>query len=419
MKYDTIIIGGGLSGLASGIRLSSEGQKCAIITQGQSAIHFSSGSFDLLNFLPDGTATEKPLDAIDRLISMNPSHPYSKLGKERFEMYSGKAPEIFAEAGMKVTGSNLENHMRISPMGESKPTWLTLDGYLTYNGKPQWKDIVIFNIEGFLDFYPEFIAEGLRKKGVHCRCEEISLPGLSVIRKNPTEMRSPNIARVFDKQENISLIADNINSKCGSCEAVILPAVIGISRENALDELRSRCDRQIYMLPTLPPSIPGIQAQQKLQRTFRHKGGEYFLGDTVIKADMEKGIVRRVYSANHGNIPFEADNFILATGSFFSKGIIATPDRVYEPIFGADTEYLNDRSGWYDLNFFEKQKYMEFGIRSDNYFHVIKDGKAIDNLYVTGAGLSGFNPIHEGCGAGVSILTSLFVSDLILKGGRL
>lgn len=42
-------------------------------------------------------------------------------------------------------------------------------------------------------------------------------------------------------------------------------------------------------------------------------------------------------------------------------------------------------------------------------------GKKIDNLYAIGSILSGFNPMQEGCGAGVSILSAMNVADKIVK----
>ena len=99
MKFDTVIIGGGLSGLVCGILLSKQGQRCVVISSGQSALHFSSGSFDLLNTLPDGTRVENPVEAVKDLICQAPEHPYVKLGEEKFAELVGKVPGFLKAAG--------------------------------------------------------------------------------------------------------------------------------------------------------------------------------------------------------------------------------------------------------------------------------------------------------------------------------
>ena len=152
-----------------------------------------------------------------------------------------------------------------------------------------------------------------------------------------------------------------------------------------LEVLRRHVAQPIYLLPTLPPSIPGIRAQQALQHRF------------------------------HGDIPFEADHFVLASGSFFSRGLVATPDRILEPVFGVDTQYVPDRAEWYTLRFFDRQNYQAFGVRTDRTLHALRQGAVIENLYCAGAGLAGFHPVQDGCGAGVSLLSALSVADRILN----
>ena len=48
MKFDVVIIGGGLSGLTCGIKLAENGKKVCIVSYGQSSLHFNPGSFELL-----------------------------------------------------------------------------------------------------------------------------------------------------------------------------------------------------------------------------------------------------------------------------------------------------------------------------------------------------------------------------------
>ena len=226
-------------------------------------------------------------------------------------------------------------------------------------------------------------------------------------------MRSANIARVFDREANLEALAEALRRLAPESDALVLPALIGLVRNDSLEFLRSRVGHPVYLLPTLPPSIPGIRAQQALQHRFRALGGEYFLGDSVLSAETEGSRVARIFTANHGNIPFEAKHFVLATGSFFSKGLQATPDRIVEPVFGADTEFAPTRSEWYTLRFFDRQAYQAFGVKTDSSLRVLKEGQVLENLYCAGAGLAGFHPVQEGCGAGVSLLSALHVAENI------
>lgn len=418
MKFDTIIIGGGLSGLISGIYLSQRGQRCVIISSGQSALHFSSGSFDLLNNLPDGTSVQKPLDAISELVKQAPTHPYAKLGETKFKELAQQAEEFFKNAGISTQGDHEENHYRVTPMGTLKPTWLTLKNLLISENEKclPIQHPGIFNITGFLDFYTRFIADEFLKMGAKCSIHSINFPALENLRKNPTEMRSVNIARVFDKQENIKELARILKAESGNCDSIILPAITGLNREDVVDYLRKEINKPIYLLPTLPPSVPGIHTQQKLRSVFQQNGGVFMLGDNVLRADIKGNRISQIYSFNHGDIPFVGQNFILATGSYFSQGLIASTEKIYEPIFDLDVTFTPNRTQWYNSDVFDTQPYQSFGIKTDSTFRCTREGKIFENLYAAGAILEGFNPLKEGCGAGVSILSAMYIAEQILRG---
>ena len=417
MKFDTIIIGGGLSGLISGIYLSQRGQRCVIISSGQSALHFSSGSFDLLNNLPDGTSVQKPLDAISELVKQAPTHPYAKLGETKFKELAQQAEEFFKNAGISTQGNHEENHYRVTPMGTLKPTWLTLKNLLISENEKclPIQHPGIFNITGFLDFYTRFIADEFLKMGAKCSIHSINFPALENLRKNPTEMRSVNIARVFDKQENIKELARILKAESGDCDSIILPAITGLNREDVVDYLRKEINKPIYLLQTLPPSVPGIHTQQKLRSVFQQNGGIFMLGDNVLRADIKGNRISQIYSFNHGDIPFVGQNFILATGSYFSQGLIASTEKIYEPIFDLDVTFTPNRTQWYNSDVFDTQPYQSFGIKTDSTFRCTREGKIFENLYAAGAILEGFNPLKEGCGAGVSILSAMYIAEQILS----
>ena len=188
MKFDVLIIGGGLAGLTCGIRLQKNGVKCAIVSTGQSALHFSSGSFDLLNELPDGTKVDNPMAAVGK-VSAN--HPYAKLGSE-FAYYVHEAKQQFLDLGIEVAGDAEQNHLRITPMGTLKPTWLTFSDFTPFSSVSDMagKKIRVVNMAGFLDFNTKFVADSFEKYGAKCQISSINLPELERLRISPWERKT-------------------------------------------------------------------------------------------------------------------------------------------------------------------------------------------------------------------------------------
>lgn len=407
MKFDTIIIGGGLSGLVAGIELSRRGQKCLVVSSGQSALHFFSGSLELCGLDDD------PFKAI---ASLGASHPYSRIGVENMRTLVSQVKPLFKEVGIALKGDPHANHWRITPLGVLKRAWLTLDEYASVpmDGHMPWKKVALLNVDGFLDFHTSYIAAGLADKGVECVVRGISMPELERLRNNPTEMRSTNMAKTLTG-DLVGALAARINEYAKDVDAVLMPAIVGLSGCSEVVRLKELVDRPLHFLATLPPSVPGIRLQMMLKRHFQKLGGTYMLGDSVRDGEFDGGRLKSVSTVNHGDVKFEADNFILASGSFFSKGLTSDVDGVRESVFGLDVESLETRSDWYRRDLFQAQPYMNFGVKTDDGFRTFRNGMPVENLYAVGSVLGGSNALKEGCGAGVAVLTALHVSSVLCK----
>lgn len=416
MKFDVIIIGGGLSGLVCGIKLQEQGMRTAIVSSGQSALHFFSGSFDLLGGLPEGV--EACGDVWTHINSLEANHPYKLMGLDNVRKYVTESPAFFERCDIMVhCETDGQNHVRLSPLGAFMNAWLSLYDFPLWTDTESlsYKKVVIATFEGFLDFYPQFLADALKDIGVSCRIVEISMSSVDKLRENPTEMRSSNIARVFENKRNIDALCELLKNHIDDADAVFLPAVFGLSSSEPVTQLKRGLPVEICLVPTMPPSVPGIRTQQSLKHRYQKLGGQFMMGDNVVDADIEKEHVKLVFTANHGDIEMCADSYVLATGSFFSKGIVADMDKVYEPVFNLDVDYDIKRERWYSKDLFSKQPYMSFGVKVNKDFHPFINGITMPDLYAIGSVLSGYDASHEACGGGVAIFSAMYVADMILK----
>lgn len=417
MNFEHIIIGGGLSGLTCGIRLAQAGKRVAIVAAGQSSLHFSSGSFDLLGYDQEQKEILHPLEALEDLPDC---HPYKKTGTGQIERLAEEAKELLLEAGVPVKGDAHRNHYRITPMGIPKTTWLTLEDYATSDRKDSfpYKKVMLANIAGFLDFPTDFIKEGLKGMGADVTCKSISTKALQYRRKSPTEMRSANIAKILAQKETIQDIAARLNEAKTDEEAILMPAVVGLESSENIDYLRSLVEgTKILFLPTLPPSVPGVRVQSQLRKHFTKLGGLYLMGDTVKGGLIEEHILKYIETSNLPEEQLTAESFVLATGSFQSNGLKSNYQEVYEPIFQLDVDAEGNRTEWSSPEVFAEQKFMSFGVSTDSDFACLKDGQRIENLYAIGSVLSGHNSIRQADGRGVDMLTGLHVAEQMKKKG--
>lgn len=393
MKFDTIIIGGGLAGLTAGLRLREKGQEVAIISAGENALHFSSGSFGVLN---EGAAVPE-------------GHPYTKLNMSK---YLGEVIPFFGKHGVALKGDPMKNGWRLTPTGTLKEARFFMEetDILGKDEKIGEKALIV-NFFGFMDFNTSFIASELEKKGVAVRIEALKLDSMDRLRENPSEMRSVNIARVMDS--SWSAVIAGIKKLQKDEDVIILPQVFGLKDTSVIESIRESFDVKVLFIGTMPPSVPGIRTQMQLKKAFESAGGTILMGDVVVSAEVEGRKIKSLKTKNLGDHKLFADNFILATGSYFSKGIAATPDKVYEPLFKLDVQFTEGRSSWYDPDFYSTQAFMDFGVKTNEEFKALKDGEPITNLYAIGSVLGGSGMLKLGCGAGVAILSALAVADSI------
>lgn len=413
MRYDTVIIGGGLSGLTAGITLAETGQRVAIISKAQNTLHFSSGSFSLLGYDEQGAVVDHPLDAIKTL---SDRHPYQKIGAEQIAALCQQAQQLLADAGIATEGTCQQNHLRVTPTGALKPAWLTMDGLIhtDENGKlPASVDIV--NIAGYLDLPVELLADGLRKAHVDVTLHTVTTPALEEARRSPSEMRSANIALVLQRDEEIQRIAEVINRLPLRSELLLLPAVLGYRDATAVEKLRKLVRKPLKYVATLPPSVPGIRANFLLRKRFQQLGGTLIASDPVVSYQMEKGSVKSVETEKLAGTRFEARQFILATGSFVSEGLKSNYEQVTEAVFGLDVYAPGRHQEWSKDYFYDAQPFMEFGVVTDPDFHPYMHGQPVSNLYAIGSVLSGHNSVKLADGTGVSMLTALAVANKIVK----
>ncbi len=425
MIYDCLIIGGGISGLTCGIRCSAAGLNCAILSSGMSSLHFSSGSIDLMGYDGDHRVVYEPFEYLESFIASHPRHPYAKCGTSGIRDALFFFRDQLSAEDLELYNNEEKNHFHVSALGTLKPTYFSQRSVFNEKVRLAFQKrskIAVLNFSGYRDFHPALAISNLRKNRFFSDIEivtgNILFPDYGSIEKNPFEFRSIDIARIFDTEKFLEDIAGQIRREAQDAEFASLPAFIGINNYKRHHQLLQQLTGLlIYEIPTLPPSILGMRIDNALKSRFAALGGVYIAGDTVTGGAIENGMITHITTKNNGASPVRASQYVLATGSFFSGGLISDAGGMREPIFNLKADFDAERRQWHSPSLFAPKghPFLEYGVATDESLHpVTQDGDTVKNLYCTGALLSGCNPVREGCGGGSAVATGYHAAEIIL-----
>ncbi len=426
MKYDCIIIGAGLSGLICGIKCAKEGLRTAVFSGGMNSLHFSSGSIDLLGYSAKRKIIDNPFEDIKELKILTPDHPYLRIPLKTIKESLDFLKEELGSEDLNLYTNGNSNHFRITALGTLKPTYLSQETVYNEGFKRAIEKnitISILNFEGFRDYYPELAVEQLKKnsllKHINFTTGRIRLPFFTKSEKDLLESNSIDIARLFETEKYLPGLAQAIKNVAGGADIAMLPAFIGLNNYKYIyKRIMALTGLLISEIPTLPPSILGMRIDNALKKRFSSLGGEFIAGDKVTGGEIINGKLDHIHTANYGDARHYSKYYVLSTGSFISSGLFSDYNTMEEPVFKLQFNWEKSRGKWYSKNFFDQKShpFLSFGVKTDSNFNPFdKNGDPVENLFCTGAVLSGYDPVKEGSGGGVAVSTAYFAAKKIIQ----
>ncbi|MGF1776887.1 glycerol-3-phosphate dehydrogenase subunit GlpB [Vibrio nomapromontoriensis] len=429
IHYDVIVIGGGMAGYCSAIRALQAGLNTALISRGQSALHFASGSIDVLSHSPiSGDIVTNPLKAIEHLEVSLTSHPYSKVGVSGVKHALDWFINTIVLDNNVLTSRDRDNHFRLTPIGTLKATWssqqLVKKFAIDLTNLNQNSRVQVFSFQKFHDFQPSLFCHNLallfEDEAVDIQSQMISLAN-ALNDETARPLRSTDLQGRLNEPHYFDKFKQQLLDKVSQNDLIILPAVFGDGDAmRRLNHLQQEHNLDICLVPTLAPSLLGINIESQLSKVFIQLGGTHLKGDSVINAHRShdnNGIhISSIQTHNLGNFELKAENYILATGSFFSNGLTSDHQQIIEPIFNLDVHQDYPRSQWHHSILFsnQSQPYLSYGVKTNPRFQPFISEKVVNNLFCCGSILADYDPIAQGCGGGVAISTAVKVAEQII-----
>ena len=410
LNFDAVVIGAGTAGLTAAIRLAQGGAQVCVLAKGIGSTHLAAGTIDVLGYAPDRVS--EPRTGLAELTAERPDHPYALLGPELIGEALAWLQATAADGplgGYGYVGGGLDrNGLYPSALGGLRPSAL-VPTTMAAGEADGLRRVCIVGTPSLRDFHARLCASNLSLGGIDARAVEVELE------LDRADANTLGIARRFDDPGWRARFCAELAPSLHADEHVGLPAMLGMRDPGgALVELEQRLGRNVFEIPTLPPSVPGMRLYEILVSALRRAGGRLVMGAEVAGARWDRGRLEAVTTRAAGrDHQYAAPAFVLATGGFASGAIeLDSRWRAHDRVLGLTLRRLPvDGEAPFAASYFAEQPLARAGIavESDLRAH------GTDNVVVAGAALAGAAPWREHSGEGIALASGFRAAQVVAE----
>ncbi len=408
---DTIIIGAGLAGLMGALALAEAGRKPFVLAKGHGTTHWMGGTIDVWG-APDEAG---PRAAVARLATEQPDHPYALLSTAELTAALERFRALVAAAGYPYVGSLDHNVLLPTALGALRPTAL-MPATMAAGDARLPGPILIAGFHELRDFFPPLAAANLNAQGIAARGVYLDMPPI----ERKLDFSTVTFARLFEQPAFRVHVGRQLRALRGDATRIGLPAVLGLhNATSVVAELQTLSGAQIFEIPTLPTSVPGMRLFTIFERAITAAGGRFQIGSLVLRAESAGERLTTIYTeAAAREQRHQAADFLLATGGVAGGGVRTDhAGAVRETALGLPLRAPNGREQWFAPRFRAEDGHPIFragvGVNANLRPLDAADRVVYHNVTVGGNALAGADAIRERCYAGLALATGWKAGKLL------
>lgn len=404
-RSDVVVIGNGVAGLMSALVSAKAGKKVSLLSFGAGTFPLNSGLIDVLGYVDDGSAVKNPLAGIDVLAE---NHPYKKIGTDNLKKAIEFFKETVASEGLNYIGSVDQQQWIITGVGTLKPTCLlpeSMQASKCFNAN----EIVLVGIKELKDYYVDMVAENLPKElGTDKNYRVVTV---DTCLQGGRDLTTRDVAAWVDTEGGYRELVNQLKQHAGNGKVLVVPQILGTKGGDVYRRIVKDLGCEVVETTGMPPSVNGIRLRDAMINALKKMGVRIVENAKAEEAIFNGSKVTAIKAGGEVRLQtYHANKFILATGGFYNGGLtmrdIGAPK---EEVFGLQVEADCNEETWANKKLFSDKKhgFALAGVKTDASLRGVNAaGNTVENVYVVGRNLSGYDFCFEHSGNGVAIASA-------------